>query len=224
MLATLRVSVPTVIDEIFGRNNVERCNRRLDFWSRSLIEGARIKLHVEGREAIDAHRCYVVISNHQSLYDIPVVMQAFAKPIRMVTKTELFRVPIWGAAMKAAGFIEVNRKNRRQAIESLKATGVRMVEQGVSVWVAPEGTRSRDGKLAPFKSGGFHFAQQTGLEILPLAIAGSRAVLPADSWRVRHGLSVRATFGAPIDPRGREIPELIESVRTYIAQHLEGKQ
>jgi 1-acyl-sn-glycerol-3-phosphate acyltransferase len=117
----------------------------------------------------------------------------------MVAKTELYRVPIFGPAMTAAGFIEIDRSNRERAIASLEIAKQRLA-QGVSVWIAPEGTRSRTGELLPFKKGGFMLAMDTALPILPVGIVGSRDILPANGRLVQKGVRVHVAIQAPIEP------------------------
>src|SRR5690606_31804373 len=106
-IETTRISVPTIADALTGRTNYAVCDRRLDGWSRSLLQQAKVSLQISGREHIDKRRSYVVMSNHQSHYDIPVVFQALGIRVRMIAKTELFRIPVMGRAMLDSGFIEL---------------------------------------------------------------------------------------------------------------------
>ena len=215
---TLAISVPTLVDAVSGRLSMETCDARLDRWARRLLQQAEVELEVRGRENIPAGETFVVMSNHRSLYDIPVLFAAFPARLRMVTKTELFRVPVWGRAMRAAGFIEVDRKNRERAIESLKAARVTL-DSGVNVWIAPEGTRSRTGELGEFKRGGFMLALDTARRIVPVAIRGSEQILAADGAQVHKGARVTAEFGAPIDASAfgaERKDELIAAVRGAI--------
>lgn len=139
----------------------------------------------------------------------------------MVAKRELFRWPLWAPAMRAAGIIEIDRRDRPSAIASLsraKAT----IESGLSIWLAPEGTRSRDGALLPFKRGGFHLAAESGARILPVSIDGTRGALAVGAWGVTRGVRVRVTVSPPIDPRefeGRR-DDLSMAVREAIARPL----
>ncbi len=158
------------------------------------------------------------MSNHQSLYDIPVLFQTLDLRVRMVAKTELFKVPIWAQAMRASGFVEVDRKNRHRAMESLDNARTALAS-GTSIWIAPEGTRSDTGELLPFKKGGFHLALGTGARILPVSIDGTREALVARGFRVRNGANVRVTVHPPVNPKefGRERrAELIAFVRDTI--------
>jgi 1-acyl-sn-glycerol-3-phosphate acyltransferase len=219
---TARISVPTVLDAVFGRVTHEICDRRLDAWSGRLLAQAQITIETRGREHAPRDETFVIMSNHQSLYDIPVIYRSLERRVRMVAKTELFRTPIWGRAMRASGFVEVDRQNRDRAVESLSRAR-RALADGIDIWIAPEGTRSDSGRLLPFKKGGFHLALDTGARILPIAIDGTRDALLARGWTVTNGKTVRVTVCQPIDPAeygalGRA--ELVLAVRGAIAQHL----
>lgn len=198
MAETLAVSLPTVLDASLGRMTVQKADERLARWSRRLLEQARVQLTVSGREHIEPGRPYLLMSNHVSHYDIPVLFQAFGGSLRMVAKKELFKIPIFAGAMRAAGFIEIDRSNRQRAIESLRSAK-NLFAQGISIWMAPEGTRSRSGALLPFKKGGFMLALETHLPILPVAIVGSREILPAEGKAVRPGVRVHVSFQPPIE-------------------------
>ena len=219
---TLRISVPTIWDGLRGTLSPEVCDLRLAAWSRAIIARAHIDLRVEGREHVPAEESFVLMSNHQSLYDVPVVYQALERRIRMVAKKELFRVPLWGRAMQRAGFISLDRANREGSRQTLLASAD-VLHTGTSIWIAPEGTRSKTGELGEFRKGGFHLALQSGCRILPISIIGTRAVLPAKSAHITDGCSVRVVLHAPVDPRvfGEERrEELIAAVRGAIASGL----
>lgn len=216
---TLRISVPTIWDAALQRTNYRRCDVRLDSWSRNLVAQAGIVIRTFGRENLTPGETYVVMSNHQSHYDIPVVFQALSIPVRMVAKTELFRVPVFGRAMLDSGFIELDRGNRRRAMESLKLAGKRIREDKLSIWIAPEGTRSKTAEIAEFKTGGFHLAREADVPILPVTIDGTIHVHRAGDRYVHRGRTVKVVIHKPIHPvaygRGG-VKELMEAVRTAI--------
>jgi 1-acyl-sn-glycerol-3-phosphate acyltransferase len=194
----------------------------IDRWSRALLEQARLELEVIGREKAPRTETFVVMSNHQSLYDIPVLLQALDQRMRMIAKTELFRVPLWSTAMRRCGFIEIDRGNRSRAADSLKAAQAAL-GSGTSIWIAPEGTRSLTGQMLPFKKGGFHLALAAGARILPVTIDGTRKVLPAKGRHIRRGVKVQVILGDPIDTkqfRRRELDRLAQQVRAAIQLHL----
>jgi len=219
---TLRVSLPTIVDAARGAVSAEVCNERLDSWSRQLLNEASIYLDVQGREHLMPGQGYIVMSNHQSSYDIPVLFQALRIPMRMAAKKEIFRIPLMGRAMRAAGFVEVDRQNRLGAIETLVKMHERL-HKSMSVWIAPEGKRSRTGCLGPFKRGGFRLAMLSGMQILPVTIDGTRRTLPAGRLTVCRGNTARVTISAPIDPASygpERINHLIADVRDAIELHL----
>jgi 1-acyl-sn-glycerol-3-phosphate acyltransferase len=195
---TLAISWPTVLDAARGQITVEGCNERLTSWSDNIVRNARMRVEVRGREHFDPRRTYVVMSNHQSHYDIPVLFHVLGSNLRMVTKAELFNVPLFGRALQHAGFISVDRSNRERAIASLRIAKETLA-QGINVFIAPEGTRSRTGQLLPFKKGGFNLALDVGLPILPIALRGTRDALPATSVRSRPEADVRVTILPPVD-------------------------
>jgi len=199
VMETLAISAPTVVDALRGRVTVELCDTRLRGWAKKLLDQAEVTRKVVHPERASTNEVFVVMSNHRSLYDIPLIFESFPRTLRMVAKTELFRVPIWGRAMREAGFIELDRNNRRRAKQGIEAARARL-EQGINVWIAPEGTRSRSGELGPFKGGGFRLALNTGLRILPVGIRGTQKILRADGVAVNRGASVELEFGEPVDP------------------------
>jgi 1-acyl-sn-glycerol-3-phosphate acyltransferase len=197
---TFMISFPTVVDGALGRVTKESCDERLDSWGKKIVARARMEVEVVGRENLVPGQTYLVMSNHQSHYDIPVMFYVMGANLRMITKAELFRVPVWGPAMRESGFIAIDRSNRARAIESLDIAK-RSLARGVHIWIAPEGTRSRTGELLPFKKGGFALSLDAGLPILPVAIRGTRDALVADGVRSRHGAKVRVTLFPHVDPR-----------------------
>lgn len=197
---TLAISFPTMLEAFGGRVTRQVCDERLDRWARNVVDNAHIDLEVVGRENAAPGVTYLVMSNHQSLYDIPVLFHVLGPNIRMIAKKELFRVPIFGNALAAAGFVAVDRGNRRSAIRNLEQARA-LLANGTHVWIAPEGTRSVTGQLLPFKKGGFHLAFASELPILPVTLSGTRDVLPARGVLSSAGAKVRVTFHPSIDPR-----------------------
>jgi 1-acyl-sn-glycerol-3-phosphate acyltransferase len=197
---TLAISWPTVIDALHRRLTKKMCDDRLEGWAKEVVDNARITVTVSGRQYLRPGETYLVMSNHQSLYDIPVLFFVVGPNIRMVTKKELFRVPVFGGALAAAGFISIDRSNRDEAIRSLDAARA-LLAGGTHVWIAPEGTRSRTGELLPFKKGAFYLAFEAGLPILPVTLRGTRDVLAAKGVVSHAGAHVSVTIHEKIDPR-----------------------
>lgn len=159
-------------------------------WSRALFRLFWAKLEVEGLENYDPGKPCIIVSNHQSHLDIPVLFLVLSGHIRMVAKAELFKIPIFGTALGALGQISVDRGSKRSAREGMKSVG-EALQEGVQIWLAPEGTRSKDGKLGEFKSGAFRMALQAKVPMTIVVISGTRDVLPKSQLRIRLGKTVR---------------------------------
>jgi 1-acyl-sn-glycerol-3-phosphate acyltransferase len=126
------------------------------------------------------------MSNHQSNFDIPVLLAYLDTQFRWLAKAELFKIPIFGSSMKRAGYISINRSNRRSAFESLKEAA-RKIRNGVSVLIFPEGTRSRDGNIRAFKKGGFVLAVDSGVPVVPIVIHGTWSIMSKKGIRIKPG-------------------------------------
>jgi 1-acyl-sn-glycerol-3-phosphate acyltransferase len=217
---TLAITLPTVADAILGRLTLERADARLSSWGRALVRRADVDLTVEGLANVPRDRACIYMSNHQSHFDIPILYSVFPGTLRMVAKAELFRVPLWGRAMREAGFVRVTRSGDRAEAMAAMRECADAVARGVNVWIAPEGTRSIDGRLGKFKKGGFILAKDTGADIVPIAIDGSRDILPKNSKVIQRGAHVRVVFGAPVAIAGRDTNSLIAEVRGFIARYV----
>lgn len=209
---TLRISVVTVWDAFRDDVQRDRSDDRLHWWAHRLIEQAEIDLRVEGKENIPVGETFVVMSNHQGYYDIPIVFEVVPGTLRMVAKTELFRVPIWGRAMRESGFFELDRQNRERAIATLNVAKERL-RSGVHVWIAPEGTRSKTGALGSFKKGGFMLAVDSETRILPIGISGTRFVMPPGTFATTPKQVVGVAIGKPIDVLGKDRDALMTETR-----------
>lgn len=173
------------------------------FWSRLVLGSAGVKVVVHQTEPLDRKRSYVFMANHLSAADIWSLYVAIPVPIRMIAKKQLSKLPLVGWAMTVGRFIFIDRQNGSSARRSIEEA-VRRIHEGTSVLIFPEGTRSRDGKLGPFKKGGFHLAANSGADIVPVGIRGSREVIPKGSFLIRRGV-VTIEIGAPIPTA--DIPE-----------------
>jgi 1-acyl-sn-glycerol-3-phosphate acyltransferase len=223
VVQTLRICAPTVVESALGRRGeMDVYDRRIDEWSTKLLKDADVRIELAGEEHLDTDEAFVIMSNHQSHYDVVVLFQVLRRRVRMVAKKELFRVPFFAGAMRAAGFIEIDRSDREKAIAALEAAE-EALKLGTSIWIAPEGTRSETGELGPFKKGGFHLALDTGARILPVTLVGTRDVLRPHDWRVQKGKRVLVHVGEPIDPKryGKDRrDELMQVVRDAIEKPL----
>jgi len=154
-------------------------------------------------EQIDPARAFIFMSNHQSNFDIPVLLGHLPVPFRWLAKAELFKIPIFGRAMRGAGYIPIDRTDRPAAIESLRqAAGA--IRRGISVMIFPEGTRSLDGTLKPFKKGGFVMAIEAGVPIVPVALRGTFDIMPKNRLMIRPR-DVTMAIGEPIATTGYSI-------------------
>ena len=219
VLQTGRTSAVTVVESLFREPDDERYAARLRDWAEKVVAAAKIDLVVRGAESLPRGEACVVMGNHQSFYDIPVLIRAIPDPMTFVAKAELFRVPVFGRAMTTAGIVRVDRKDRAQSVGSLHSA-VEQLRRGRHIYIAPEGTRSHDGRLGPFKSGGFRLALEAGARIVPVTILGTRYVLPPRGLVVQTDRRVSVTIHPPIDPKEYGLErrkELMEAVRTAIA-------
>ncbi|GGY74058.1 lysophospholipid acyltransferase family protein [Marinobacter zhanjiangensis] len=213
---------------ILGRAAVRRLDRKtvdayIHGWSTTVLRMVRANLTVRGEipEFGDGRR-YMIMSTHASQYDIPITLASMPGSVRMLAKKEMFGVPLLGPAMKAAEFPSIDRHNRHRAVQDL-ARARAMMESGIVLWAAPEGTRSPDASLQPFKKGCFHLALDTEAVIVPMAIRGVHGVLQARSWKINLGQPVEVVVGTPIDTSGmskEQLPELMAQVRTQLEELL----
>ncbi len=190
-------------------------------WSRMILALCRVRLEIRGREKIRPPGPYLLFSNHQSQFDILAAVQTIPIPFRILAQRELFYIPIFGWVLRLAGFIGIDRSDREKAIRSLEDAACR-IRNGTSLLIYAEGTRSQDGKLLPFKKGGFVLALQAGVPVIPITIRGSREVLPKGSLRIRPG-TIRVAVGDPIDPREYSLESkeaLMERVRGAMQEAL----
>ena len=185
------------------------------FWSRLNAWLTPISVNVTGRENVDPQQSYVVVANHQSLYDVFVLYGFLGIDFKWVMKQEMRSVPGLGIGCEKVGHIFVDRSNRKAALASIKAAESKIIN-GTSVVFFPEGTRSRDGALRQFKKGAFRFALDLNLPILPVTIVGTRKILPSDSLDLLPG-KARLIIDEPMrvdDLDGKDIPRLMEQVRS----------
>lgn len=168
-------------------------------WARSIIWASGCPLVVHGRENVRDGVPQVVASNHISWFDVFALASVIEVPYHFVAKKELMKVPLFGRAMEAAGHITIDRSNRERAIASLRAAGEKIRRSPGAVVIFPEGTRSRSGRLMPFKKGAFVLAAESRVAIVPAAIAGSFEIMRKGSWRINQR-TIHIHFLPPIPP------------------------
>lgn len=218
--AMARVTAPSLVDIARGALDRETVDQRTRWFGRRVVEVLDVQLNVVGADRVPPDRAYVYMSNHQSHLDIPMMYASLPSPtIRMLGKTELFRIPLWGYGLRMAEFIEVDRSDHAKAVKSI-AHAAELVRDGVSIWLAPEGTRSRTGKIGKLKKGGFHLAHETGTPIVPVAIAGTIGILPRGAKVMKSGQPVDVTIGEPI--QADSIDDAMAAVHDFLVRHVEG--
>ncbi len=226
LLITFFTAIITLVDLLLGRLNTLRLDKRLCWWAKSILNFAKVKYRIHGRDKItfEKDKKYIVMCNHASLFDIPLAVMALKTSVRMLVKKELIQVPIWGKAMLVSDFVSIDRKNSKKALKDLKVAES-ILKKGIVLWISPEGTRSITGQLQPFKRGGFKLSMDVGATIIPMGIRGSYDVMPAKTLRVSRGKNVEVHFGKPIDAssfNNKNRKELINKVEKQI-KYLSGQ-
>lgn len=186
---------------IRGTISRQWCNIELQRWAKRMLRLLRIHCKVVNPHCVQPKpgQATILMCNHSSLFDIPLSLQAFPNAsIRMLAKKELSYIPIMGGGMVAAEFPFIDRKNRRQALQDLEQVK-HLLESGIVMWIAPEGTRSPTGELGKFKKGGFVTAIKTQATIIPMGIRGANLILPARSHQFRLDQRAELHIGKPID-------------------------
>ncbi len=193
------VLIAGIVDD--SGNWIHRLGR---LWAEIIIRTSGVKIEVQGHGHIPMGTPVVFACNHASQFDIPIVQEALPIQFRFVVKKELFKIPLFGFALHHAGYIPIDRSGGKAALRSVQEAAERL-KKGTPIVIFPEGTRSPDGRLMPFKVGGILIAIKAGCPIVPVAISGSHHVLPKGSIRVRPG-RIRMTFGLPVQTVGPKGP------------------
>ncbi len=171
-------------------------HRVASLWARLLCRWSGVRIEVTGLEHVLLDRAQIFVANHQSYFDIFALAGYLPVQIRWVAKASLFRIPFLGWSMRAAGYIPVERDNRKKAYQSFLTT-VEKIKSGCSVVVFPEGTRSADGSLGPFKKGSHLLAVRSKAPMLPVTIVGSGRIIKKKSMWIRPG-TVRIVISKPV--------------------------
>lgn len=225
LLVTLGVAVTAffsfwaVVFSFFdnAENNVHKV---ANLWSRALLFLSATKVEVIGGQNILRSKPHVLMANHQSDFDILIALAYVPGQFRWIAKKELFAIPVFGQAMRSAGYIEIDRQDHEKAMQSLDLAALR-IRQGKSVMTFPEGTRSRNGEIKPFKQGTFYLAIQSGAPIVPISIVGSGEIMPKRSLRIKPG-RIKLVIDKPIETKNYTLEnrqELINKVRAVIIRN-----
>lgn len=201
-----------------------RCGHWAQNWSAVILRAAGVTVTSTGLDRVDPRRSQIVVSNHQSWFDVLALFATLPTSLRFVAKEELRSVPVFGKAILRCGHISIDRRNRRSAIESLQRAARQLRERTLHVVLFAEGTRSPTGELQPFKKGAFVLALQARTPVLPVAVVGSRAVMRKHSYAIRPG-AIEVRVGEHIEVEGLAMAErsaLRDRTRAAVADLLAG--
>lgn len=190
------------------------------FGCRLALGLAGVRVRVSGMENIPRDRPVVLLSNHEGAFDIPVLQAYIPIRFRWLAKKSLFSIPVLGWGMSMAGYIPVERKSATSAYRSMEAAA-RIIRQGASVVIFPEGTRSHGAGLLPFKRGAFILAEKSGADVVPVAIRGTAPILRKGSLLITPA-EVNVSFGMPVKTTGTTEKELHTKIREEIESLLKG--
>jgi len=193
-------------------------DRVLNKWAVRIMALINVSIRVKGGNnlPIDSKRPVIVMCNHSSLYDVPVAILAIDSSFRFIAKKELFSIPIFGSAIKKGEIISIDRQSRTQAMKDLQRAKEKMLD-GVTIWIAPEGTTTKDGKLAKFKKGGFHVAIDTSALIVPIVIKDIHKVQADYDLDIYTNQEIEVEICKPVDAENYKLSqraELMNKVRT----------
>ena len=179
----------------------------------------RVKVDVSGRENIDPSKKYLVVSNHQSVFDIPIVSVAVGLDIRIFAKKELSRFPLFGQLLYLYDFVFVNRNNKREAVKNLKKAAE--VMKSYSFLVFPEGTRSKDGKVGEFKTGAISLALGNDVNILPVAILDSHKIMTKGSLKINPGTVKVKIFEPTVSLENEKRKDIASRLQKTISSYVD---
>jgi len=215
-IATLLLAVPIIAAGLLSRTgNLAFSLSRI--WAYTMLAVSFVRTEIKNRNRIHPKTSYIIISNHQSLYDILALVTTLGIQYRWFIKKEILKIPLFGYGLYASRNIFIDRSNTARAIESINK-GMERLPRGVSLMVFAEGTRSPDGRIHEFKKGGFVTAIRRKIPILPVTVNGSRRILPKGSLAFKPG-KIQVVIGDPIDTGGyttESVDELIDRTRRAI--------
>jgi 1-acyl-sn-glycerol-3-phosphate acyltransferase len=217
-LATLTLLIAAV------KNTSPLIDPVIRLWARMLVRAAGIELHTENLDRIDPAKRYILVCNHYSYLDIPCILTAIPQPIRFMAKVSLFKIPIFGWALRRAGFIPIDRVNRRTAVKSFDLAANR-IRQGNTIVIFPEEGRTKYREMKPFQRGAFLLAIKSEKTIVPMALDSTFDIWPVGAfWKIRPG-KVTLRVGTPIETENlsvRDKDRLLNEARTQVQTMLFG--
>jgi 1-acyl-sn-glycerol-3-phosphate acyltransferase len=223
---TIVLGAASIVSSLFDRRGhfAHGCART---WSWLILKTTGVRVEVEGLERVVRGTTYVFVSNHQSIYDIPVIFASLPYQLRIISKAALARFPVLGWHLKRGGHLFVDRRHPDRA--GILGRWRALVSEGLSLLIFAEGTRSWDGRVARFKAGSFLLAIEAGLPIVPLAVIGTRQVMPKGRLRTEPAL-VRLVVHDPIhppaiaDPTTHDAKALADCVHAIVAEAVDKLQ
>jgi 1-acyl-sn-glycerol-3-phosphate acyltransferase len=224
ILSTIGFGLVSLVISLFessGRRQIAVAR----LWARFLLWGSGVKVKVEGLEKLPLNGSYVFVSNHLSYMDTPVILANIPVQFRFLAKSGLFKIPLLGTHLARAGHIPVPRDDARAAVKTMTTAAQVIRERGISLLVFPEGGRSQTGELDSFKEGAAYIAIRAGVPLIPIALQGTREVLPFGSGHVRSGrVTMRIGDPVPTDQvqlrdRGRITAELRDRIVNLLDEH-----
>lgn len=224
IIATIIAGSLAILVSIFNRYSSIIYKYITRYWSKIILITANIKAEISGEENIKPNTSYMVICNHQSHMDIPVLVYHLPLRLTFMAKKELFKIPFFGWGMQAAGILKIDRSNQQKAIQTLKKAENIILEKNFSVMAFPEGTRSNDGEIHAFKKGSFVMAMNTGLQVLPVSIRGTYDILPKKKLTIKPG-KVRVKIYPSIESKDYNFEtrnKLVEKVHQIIVEGFYG--
>ncbi|KTD28030.1 1-acyl-sn-glycerol-3-phosphate acyltransferase [Legionella maceachernii] len=226
-LYTANACFRSIVRSFLGTTNRAWVDRTILRWANRILNLVKVQCKVINPYHVKPlpGRATIIMCNHSSLYDIPISFKAFPEySIRMLAKKELSKIPLMGKGMAAAEFPFIDRHNRHQAVKDLEKAR-QLLESGIIMWIAPEGTRSKDGKLAPFKKGAFITAIAAQAMIIPVGIRGAYDILPARTTQFNVNQTAEIHVGKAIDAsqytyetRNKLVEEVHQAIKELVGE------
>ena len=223
---TIVLGAISIASSLFDRRGymAHACARA---WSWLILKTTGVRVHVEGLDRVRPGTTYIFVSNHQSIYDIPVLFASLPFQLRIIAKESLARFPVLGWHLRRGGHLFVDRQHPDRAgiLKRWRA----LVSEGLSLIIFAEGTRSADGRVARFKAGSFLLAIEAGLPVVPVAVTGTRAVMPKGRLRTEPA-EVGLVVHDPIQPPALDAPTiqdakaLADQVHAIVSASVDGRQ
>ena len=220
LVLTILCSIVAILTALIDPSG-NRSHRIASFWASSALLLAGVRVKIFNLDLIDPNQSYIYAANHQSAFDILVLLGKLKVQFRWLAKDSLFKIPLFGWAMKRTGYIPINRSNPKEAYQSL-LWAAQKVNEGTSVVIFPEGTRQETESLGEFKKGGFILALKSKRPIVPIGIQGSARIKHKKGLRINPG-TVNVVLGKPIPTEGlrnKDAEALMERVKGAIEENL----